>query len=69
MDRNFFRRVEVGFPVLDKRLKRRVITEAFLYALRDNQRAWKAQPDGSYVRVRGRGKPFCLHDHLTRELG
>lgn len=69
MDRNFFRRVEVGFPILDKRLKRRVITESFLYALRDNQRAWKALPDGTYVRVKGRGKPFCLHDHLVHELG
>ena len=69
MDRNFFRRVELGFPVLDKRLKRRVINEAFLYALRDNQRSWKAQPDGTYVRVKGRGKPFNLHDHLVGELG
>ena len=69
MDRNFFRRVELGFPVLDKRLKRRVISEAFLYALRDNQRSWKAQPDGTYVRVKGRGKPFNLHDHLVGELG
>jgi polyphosphate kinase len=69
MDRNFFRRVEVGFPILDKRLKRRVIAESFLYALRDNQRAWKAQPDGTYVRVKGRGKPFSLHDHLVQELG
>ena len=27
MDRNFFRRIEVGFPVLDPRLKQRVIKE------------------------------------------
>src|SRR3546814_11641770 len=39
MDRNFFRRVEVGFPILDKALKKRVINEAFTYALRDNQLA------------------------------
>lgn len=69
MDRNFFRRVEVGFPVLDKRLKRRVIKEAFTYALRDNQRAWRGLPDGTYVKVKARGKPFSLHDHLVGELG
>ena len=37
MDRNFFRRVEIAFPIYDKTLKKRVIDEAFTYALRDNQ--------------------------------
>lgn len=64
MDRNFFRRVEVVFPVLDKRLKKRVVTEAFRYALRDNQLAWRMLPDGDHVRVKGRGEPFNLHEHL-----
>lgn len=69
MDRNFFRRVEIAFPVLDPRLKRRVITEAFSYALRDNQLAWRALPDGSYVRVTGRGQPFNIHEHLMQKFG
>ncbi|SHI14364.1 polyphosphate kinase 1 [Pollutimonas bauzanensis] len=69
MDRNFFRRVEISFPVLDPALKKRVINEAFTYALRDNQLAWRALPDGTYVKVRGRGKPFNLHHHLMRQLG
>ena len=69
MDRNFFRRVEVAFPVLDRRLKRRIIRESFSLALRDNQLAWKALPTGSYVRVRSRGRPVNLHDALMRELG
>src|SRR5690606_28746167 len=69
MDRNFFRRVEVSFPVLDKVLKRRVINESFTYALRDNQLAWRALPNGSYVKVKGRGKPFNLHHHLMTQLG
>lgn len=69
MDRNFFRRVEVAFPVLDKALKRRVINESFTYALRDNQLAWRALPNGSYVKVRGRGKPFNLHHQLMKQLG
>lgn len=69
MDRNFFRRVEVAFPVTDKALKKRVIDEAFTYALRDNQLAWQQQPDGTYTRVRSRRAPFNLHDFLMERLG
>jgi len=69
MDRNFFRRVEVAFPILDRSLKRRVIRESFTIALRDNQLAWKAQPNGSYARVRSRAKPVNIHQVLMRELG
>lgn len=69
MDRNFFRRVEIAFPVYDKTLKRRVITEAFTYALRDNQFAWQLQPNGAYTPVRSRRPPFSLHDALMRKLG
>lgn len=68
MDRNFFRRVEIGFPVLDKSLKKRVINEAFIYALRDNQLAWRALPNGDYVKIKSRGKPFNLHECLTQQL-
>ncbi|NYT65161.1 polyphosphate kinase 1 [Alcaligenaceae bacterium] len=69
MDRNFFRRVEISFPVLDTRLKQRVIREAFTWALRDNQLAWRALPDGSYAKVKSRAAPFNLHTHLMQQLG
>lgn len=69
MDRNFFRRVEVAFPVNDKALKKRVIDEAFTYALRDNQLSWQQQPDGDFSRVRSRSAPFNLHLHLMKRLG
>ncbi|HWK60735.1 MAG TPA: polyphosphate kinase 1 [Eoetvoesiella sp.] len=69
MERNFFRRVELGFPVLDKDLKKRVINEAFTYALRDNQLAWRELPDGSYARVKTRGKALNLHNYLMQALG
>ncbi|HEY9278654.1 MAG TPA: polyphosphate kinase 1 [Eoetvoesiella sp.] len=68
MDRNFFRRVELGFPVLDKTLKKRVINEAFMYALRDNQLAWRGQSDGSYVKVKSRRASFNLHKFLMQQL-
>ena len=69
MDRNFFRRVEVAFPVKDKALKKRVIDEAFTFALRDNQLAWQQQPDGTYARVRSRREGYDVHAHLMKTLG
>ncbi|UYO94590.1 polyphosphate kinase 1 [Pollutimonas sp. M17] len=69
MDRNFFRRVEISFPVLDKALKKRVINEAFTYALRDNQLAWRALPNGDYSKIKSRGKAFNLHEYLVQQLG
>jgi polyphosphate kinase len=50
MDRNFFRRIELGFPALDKKLKARVIRESLQAYLADNVQAWEMEPDGTYVR-------------------
>jgi polyphosphate kinase len=69
MDRNFFRRVEIAFPVLDPELKKRVIQEAFGAALRDNSRAWLQQPDGSYVLLKNRKVKFNIHEALMLSLG
>jgi polyphosphate kinase len=52
MDRNFFRRVEVAFPINNRRLKRRVIAEGLSAFLGDNQAAWLMQRDGHYRRRR-----------------
>lgn len=50
MPRNFFRRVELAFPVLDQELARRVREEIFAVALADNVNARVLGPDGSYTR-------------------
>ena len=50
MPRNFFRRVEVAFPILHKKLRKRVIEEAFDLYLQDNLQAWELQADGTYAR-------------------
>ena len=50
MPRNFFRRVEVAFPILDSKLRQRVIREAFELHLQDNTQAWELQADGAYLR-------------------
>lgn len=51
MPRNFFRRIEVMFPVDDARLKARIIEEVLPIALADNVKARVLQPDGSYSRA------------------
>ena len=48
MDRNFFRRVEIAFPVIDKSLKKRVFEEGLKPYLADVQDAWVMCADGSY---------------------
>ncbi len=50
MDRNFFRRIELCFPVLDKKLKARVIKEGLQAYLGDNVQAWEMGADGAYAR-------------------
>ncbi|WVN41004.1 polyphosphate kinase 1 [beta proteobacterium MWH-UniP1] len=56
MDRNFFRRVELAFPILDKKLKQRVIREGLMVHLRDNALAWTMKPDGTYTIKRVTGE-------------
>jgi len=51
MDRNFFRRIEVCFPVLDPVLKKRVIDESLRAGLADNTQAWNMDSDGKYHRT------------------
>jgi polyphosphate kinase len=48
MDRNFFRRIELCFPVLDPALKRRVIREGLQPYLDDNCQAWEMNAEGVY---------------------
>jgi polyphosphate kinase len=50
MPRNFRRRVEVMYPVLDDVLRRRVIDELAVMR-KDNVKVWMLCPDGSYQRV------------------
>jgi len=68
MDRNFFRRIETCFPVLDPKLKKRVIREGIRIYLRDNTRTWEMRPDGSYRRRARRGKAFSAQDALLELL-
>ena len=68
MERNFFRRIEVAFPVLDSKLKRRVLREGLRPYLRDNAQAWELAQDGHYRRRHGRGRHFSAQQWLLEEL-
>ena len=51
MPRNFYRRVEVMFPVESPELKERILHEIIPAYLLDNVKARALQSDGSYIRV------------------
>jgi len=55
MDRNFFRRIEICFPVLDKKLKERVMREGLKMYLKDSDSVWQMNADGEYEKPRPRG--------------
>ena len=69
MSRNFFRRIEVGFPVEEPRLRMRVINEGLVVPLADNAQAWLLQPDGHYRHPRsGATVAHGTQDVLLSEL-
>lgn len=58
MPRNFYRRVEIMFPIESASLKKRVLNEMIPIYLSDNVRARRLLADGSYERVkRSNGRP------------
>ena len=50
MPRNFFTRLELGFPVKDPALKRYIKEAVLGNALNDNVKGWTLRPDGTYVK-------------------
>ena len=50
MERNFFRRIEVCFPIERKQHVDRIIEDLQTYLV-DNTQAWALGPDGNYTRV------------------
>lgn len=68
MDRNFFRRIEIAFPIIDPRIKRRVMKEGLRPYLGDNSQAWEMQADGSYRKRMPRGTRRSAQMILLEEL-
>ena len=70
MERNFFKRIELAFPILDPKLKKRVITEGLKFYLADNQQGWDMNSQGAYQRRRSpRAKPHNAQGELMVTLG
>ena len=69
MERNFFRRIELCFPIRDETLKARIRADLAVY-LADNVQAWELHADGSYERfARQRDQePNAAQTTLLRQL-
>ncbi|MDH3419940.1 MAG: polyphosphate kinase 1 [Gammaproteobacteria bacterium] len=68
MDRNFFRRIEIMFPIRNPQIKQRLIGDLDLY-LADNTQAWQLRPNGEYELVTpGMDAPVCAQSSLLGRL-
>jgi polyphosphate kinase len=68
MERNFFRRIEVCFPVQRRRHRAQVLEDLELY-LADNCQAWVLRADGTYERrTPGAAEPISAQSALLETL-
>jgi len=64
MERNFFRRIEVCFPIESRRHRERILADLEA-CLADNVNAWLLGPDGRYERVDAdAGERFSVQERL-----
>jgi polyphosphate kinase len=73
MGRNLFRRIEIAWPVLDPKLRKRVVDEGLTPYLEDTRDAWNLQADGEYrppkVAITGRSAQRELLMTLAASVG
>lgn len=69
MERNFFRRIEIGFPINDPKLKRRVLKEGLKSYLADNCQSWDMASDGTYRIRKSRNRRICAQELLQADMG
>jgi len=62
MERNFFRRVEVAFPIRHQAQEERIRRDLDV-CLSDNCQAWNLRPDGTYERIR-RGEAKAVNAQM-----
>jgi len=68
MGRNFFRRIELAFPVLDAALKARVIREGLQAYLDDTAQTWIMNAEGGYDRAASRRGKRAVQEDLLQQL-
>ncbi|SEN56654.1 polyphosphate kinase 1 [Nitrosomonas marina] len=64
MTRNLHYRVEVSFPIEEKRPRDSVIAYGLMSYLSDNTQSWVLQSDGSYKRSKTSSKPRSAQQHI-----
>jgi polyphosphate kinase len=71
MPRNFFRRIEVLFPVLDPELRQWVSQELFAIELQDNEDARILHSNGAYLPVERTSAtpPFSAQHYFIASSG
>ena len=70
MYRNFFRRIEVCFPILDNKVKKRIMKEGLEPYLKDNMQSWQMLPDSTFQRIpTKKGAVFSAQEYLMSEFG
>jgi polyphosphate kinase len=62
MERNLFRRVEIGFPVSEPEMRQRIVADLDLY-LQDNMGAWELRPNGTWEKC----KPKIGEDSVSAQ--
>ncbi|MET0987188.1 MAG: polyphosphate kinase 1 [Steroidobacteraceae bacterium] len=67
MERNFFRRIEVAFPIERKEHRERIISDLEMY-LADNTQAWILLPNGTYARQSSDGPAVSAQGMLMRRF-
>jgi polyphosphate kinase len=60
MKRNFFKRIEICIPILEKHVKQRIIHEGLMVYITDNSTAWVMDTHGNYTRRQSKN-----HDKIT----
>ncbi|MEF9944655.1 MAG: RNA degradosome polyphosphate kinase, partial [Burkholderiaceae bacterium] len=68
LGRNLFRRIEIAWPVLDPKLKRRVIDEGLKVYLDDRAEAWRLTASGDYRAPLRRAGAFSAQSELLERL-
>ena len=67
MERNLYRRVEIAFPVLDRKLRERIIEQLHGY-IDDTAQSWLLQSDGTYTHARQESGAVAVQAKLLEEI-
>lgn len=70
MDRNLFHRVEVAFPIEDKKLSKQIYQDGLLNYLQDNMQAWTLSGDGVWQQIEPTAGelPHIAQDYLLKVI-